>query len=357
MARPYQNTPPPRRGRTAAVNPPNRFERLHYEEWADSLGEDELRRIETKLFVDSSRSILARNDSPDIPFTFSLNPYRGCEHGCIYCYARPSHEHLGFSSGLDFETKIVVKRAAPTLLAAAFEKKSWEPQAVALSGNTDPYQPIERKLQITRRVLEIFEEYRNPVSVITKNHLVCRDLDILGRMAKLNLVRVAVSITSLRSDLAGRMEPRTSRPSARLDAIKKLSDAGVPVSVMVAPVIPGLNDEELPGIMREARDAGATGANYILLRLPGPVKPLFLDWLAREHPGRVDRVVGRLQNLRGVDLTDSRFGVRQRGEGEWADVLSRLAEITRQRLGLATDPPPLSTHHFRRRREQQVELF
>ena len=351
------DTPPVRRGRAAAANPPSRFERLHYEESADALDDDELRRIETKLFIDSSKSILARNDSPDIPFTYSLNPYRGCEHGCIYCYARPSHEHLGFSAGLDFETKIVVKKHAPTLLAETFERKTWKPQPIALSGNTDPYQPIERKLQITRKCLKVFEDYRNPVSIITKNHLVTRDIDILAPMAEMNLVRVAVSVTSLRPDIIHSMEPRTSRPDARLAAIRALRGAGIPVTVMVAPVIPGLNDEELPSIMKAAAEAGATGAAYILLRLPGAVDTLFLEWLRREHPLRYDRVVSRIRAMRGGELTDGRFHSRQRGEGAWADTLSRLAHLTRERLGLAVEAPDLETRHFRRRLPQQATLF
>ncbi len=350
-------TPPPRRGRAAASNPPNRFQPLHYEELAGALEPEERRHVETKLYADASRSILARNNSPDIPFTYSLNPYRGCEHGCIYCYARPSHEQLGFSAGLDFETRIVVKERAPELLAATFERPSWEPQPVALSGNTDSYQPAERKLKITRACLEVFEDYRNPVSIITKNRLIVRDLDILERMAHLSLVHVAISITSLRPEIVARMEPRTSRPDARLAAISELAAAGIPVSVMVAPVIPGLNDEELPEIMEKAAKAGATCANYILLRLPGAVKPLFLEWLQREHPARYHRVVERLRELRGASLTDGRFSTRQRGEGEWAEVLSRLAEITRRRHGLATEQPPLDRDRFRRRSQRQTSLF
>lgn len=345
-----------RRGRGAAFNPPIRFEKLHHEEDPSALEAHELRQIETQFYADTSRSALARNTSPDVPFTYSLNPYRGCEHGCIYCYARPSHEYLGFSAGIDFESRIVVKHDAPALLASALERRSWQPQVVALSGNTDPYQPIERKLEITRRCLEIFLEYRNPVSVITKSRLVTRDLDILAELAEQSLVRVTVSVTTLRPEIARVMEPRTSVPEARLAAIESIANAGVPVRVNIAPVIPGLTDEEMPLIMKRARDAGATQANYLIVRLPGPVKPLFLEWLKREFPDREGRVVNRLRELRGESLTDPRFGKRHRGEGQYADLLERLFRVTGRRLGMS-GMPEFSTEHFRRRKERQIGLF
>lgn len=351
------NQIPARRGRGARLNPANRFERLHIEEDPAALDEEELRQVPTTYFVDHTKSVLARNDSPDTGFTFSINPYRGCEHGCIYCYARPSHEFLGFSAGLDFETKILVKENAPELLSQAFQKSSWEPQVVALSGNTDPYQPLERRLELTRACLEVFLRHRNPVAIITKNHLVTRDADILEEMARLNLVTVALSITTLKADLVGAMEPRTSRPERRLQAVEELTARGIPVSVNVAPVIPGLTDEEMPAILKEAAARGASNASYIMVRLPGPVKDLFLDWIAREHPDRVNKIVHRLRELRGDRLTDSRFGVRMRGEGEWADTISNLFGITCRKLGLNTSYRKLSTEHFRRLRHGQGALF
>ncbi len=347
---------PARRGRGAAFNPAGRFQRLHLEENPAALEDQELRQVTTQLFADTSKSALARNTSPDVPFTYSLNPYRGCEHGCIYCYARPSHEYLGFSAGIDFESKIVVKHEAPALLASTLERRSWQPQVVALSGNTDPYQPAERKLEITRRCLEIFLEYRNPVSVITKSRLVVRDIDLLAELAASNLVRVTVSVTTLRPELARVMEPRAAAPEARLAAIESIANAGVPVGVNVAPVIPGLTDEEMPLIMKRARDAGATRANYILMRLPGPVKPLFLEWLHREFPARAGRVISRLREVRGDSLTDPRFGKRHRGEGEYARLLDGLFRVTARRLGMG-EMPVLSIEHFRRRRERQMGLF
>lgn len=316
-----------------------------------------MRQVETQYLYDTTKSVLAHNDSPDTGFSFSINPYRGCEHGCIYCYARPSHEFLGFSAGLDFETRILVKQNAPELLSEAFQKPSWEPQVVALSGNTDPYQPLERRLGITRRCLEVFLKHRNPVAIITKNHLVTRDADLLEEMARYNLVRVTLSITTLNPELVGVMEPRTSRPERRLKALEELSNRGVPVSVNVAPVVPGLTDEEMPAILKAAAEHGATNASYIMMRLPGPVKELFLDWLKREFPDRVQRVVNRLTDLRGSQLTDSRFGVRMRGEGEWADMMSNLFQMSCRKNGLNRTHPPLSTDHFRRLRNGQADLF
>ena len=353
---PY-NQIPVRRGRGARFNPANRFEPLHLEEDPAALDEEELRQVETTYFVDHTKSVLARNDSPDTGFTFSINPYRGCEHGCIYCYARPSHEFLGFSAGLDFETKILVKENAPELLSKAFQQPSWEPQVVALSGNTDPYQPLERRLGITRRCLEVFLKYRNPVSIITKNYLVTRDADILEEMARFNLVNVTLSITTLRPELVGSMEPRTSRPERRLKAIEELAARGIPTSVNVAPIVPGLTDEEMPAILKAAAERGAKNASYIIMRLPGPVKELFLDWIAREHPDRVNKIVSRLRDLRGDRLTDSRFGVRMTGEGEWAEMIAHLFGLTSRRLGLNATYRKLSTEHFQRLKDGQRELF
>jgi DNA repair photolyase len=344
------------KGRGASSNPPNRFEQLHIELDAEERHARAETGCPTVFFVDNTRRILARNESPDVGFTFSVNPYRGCEHGCVYCYARPSHEYLGFSGGLDFESKVLVKTRAPTLLAEAFSKKSWTPQVVAVSGATDPYQPVERRLQLTRRCLEVFRSFRNPAAIITKNHLVTRDVDILAQMASLDLIKVMVSITSLRTEVAGKMEPRTSRPARRLEAIEKLAAAGVPVGVMLAPVVPGLTDEEIPDILSAAAQAGARSADYIMLRLPGIVEPLFLSWLEDHYPGRAEKVVSRIRSVRDGRLNDSRFGRRMRGAGVFAKVLNEVFHKTVHQLGL-TESTVLETRHFLRTSCGQGQLF
>ena len=358
MPDPPAPRPPGKRGRAAGFNTPNRFEPLHLEPDPAEPGEEGFEeRVPTSYLIDASRSILAENDSPDLGFRFSLNPYRGCEHGCVYCYARPSHEYLGFSAGLDFETKILVKEQAPELLEAALRKRSWQPQVVVLSGNTDCYQPVERRLQLTRRCLEVFHKFRNPVSLITKNHLVTRDLDILGPMAALDLVHVTLSITSLDRRLTAAMEPRTSRPERRLQALEELSRAGVPAGVNVAPLIPGLNDSEAPAILEAAAARGARWANYIMVRLPGAVRPLFLDWLQRHYPDRASKVAHRLEAVRGGQLSDARYGSRMRGEGETAELVARFFQIAKRRHGLDRGGHDLAVHHFRRQGEDQLELF
>ena len=284
--------------------------------------------------------------------TLSINPYRGCEHGCIYCYARPGHEYFGLSAGLDFETKIFVKLDAAKLLRDEFMKKSWQPRTIAISGVTDCYQPAERKFKITRSLLEVFAEFRNPVGLITKNHLITRDLDILSDLARDNLVGISVSVTSLRNEIQRVMEPRTSIPAKRLAAIEALARAGVPVNVMVAPVVPGLTDEELPAILKAAADVGARSAGYIMLRLPYAVKDLFETWLARHFPDRKDKVLNRIRGLRGGQLYQSKFGERMRGEGIFADQIELLFEATVRKLGLNQPRAKLSTEHFRRPGEQ-----
>lgn len=346
------------KGRGAAFNPPNRFESLHLEpleiDWDDGGSEQKPRTV---FYKDDSRTILAKNDSPDIPFTYSLNPYRGCEHGCIYCYARPSHEYLGFSAGIDFETKILVKHDAPQLLEQAFKGRSWEPQMVCFSGNTDCYQPVERTLQLTRRCLEVFLRHRNPVGIVTKNSLVTRDLDILKELASLDLVGVTISVTSLDADLLRRMEPRTSAPYMRLETIETLSSNRIPVTVNIAPVIPGLTDEEIPAILKEVAVRGASEASFTILRLPGPVEPLFLDWLQRELPERASKVLGRIRGIRGGKLNESGWGKRMKGEGEFALAIKRLFELNCRKLGLNEKRVGFATHHFRRDPQGQIDLF
>lgn len=348
---------PRRRGRAARFDPPNRFEPLHLAPDPSALDADELRHVPTVYFHDASRSILSKNDSPDVPFTYSVNPYRGCSHGCIYCYARPSHEYLGFSAGLDFESKIVVKPEAPALLEAAFRKRSWTPQPVAFSGNTDCYQPVERRLALTRRCLEVCLRYRNPATVLTKNRLVLRDLDVLRELAALNLVAVMLSVTSLRPEVTAAMEPRTARPIARLKAIEQLAANGIPVGVMVAPIIPGLTDEEVPAILEAASNAGARWAGYQIVRLPGPVKDLFVDWIGDAFPNQAGKVLRRLAELRGPSLNTAGFGARMRGDGLWAKLIKDLFIGTATRLGLSFHGPKLATHHFRRPPQGQMELF
>lgn len=347
----------PRRGRAAGFNTANPFEPLHFEEDPSAMDPEDLRQVKTTFFSDNSQSILSRNSSPDIGFDYSINPYRGCEHGCIYCYARPTHEYLGFSAGIDFESKILVKSNAPQLLSKAFESKTWIPQPVCLSGNTDPYQPIERKLMITRQCLEVFLKYQNPVLIISKNHLILRDLDILARLAEKNLVSVTISITSLDNKLIGEMEPRTSRPDVRLKAIETLSAAGIPVGVNVAPLIPGLTDEELPEILERSAAAGARNANYLVVRLPGPVEELFLEWLYRCRPLRAARVHKRITELRDGAMSDSRFGSRHRGQGLWADMLRDLFNLELKKNNLSRKPAGLRTDLFRSPSHNQTSLF
>ena len=347
---------PARRGRGARTNPPNAFERLHVELDPAALEAHERRAVDTEYFVDPSQSILSKNESPDVPFTYGLNPYRGCEHGCVYCYARPTHEYMGFSAGLEFESRIFVKPEAPRLLSGALQRPSWTPQPVAMSGVTDPYQPVERELEITRRCLKVFLRHRNPVSIVTKGGLIARDRDVLAELSARRLVHVYVSLTTLQNDVAGAMEPRAARPDLRLKTVEQLADVGVPVGVLIAPVVPGLTDEEVPGLVEAASQAGAGAASYQLLRLPGPVEELFVDWLERVFPHRKEKVLRRLRAMRDGMLSESRFGKRMRGEGEWARILDRLFETACAKADVSS-LPPLSTEQFRRLRGGQLPLI
>jgi DNA repair photolyase len=352
-----QDPHPTIRGRGAADNPPNRFEQSWHEVDADEPALDEAPAPATQFLNDSSRSIIATNDSPDVGFDASINPYRGCEHGCIYCYARPTHEYLGFSAGLDFETKILVKERAPELLRKELSSPRWVPKIVALSGVTDPYQPVERRLQLTRRCLQVLAEFRNPVIIITKNRLVTRDADVLSELARHQAAAVYLSVTSLDAVLQRKLEPRTSAPSLRLAAIEALAEAGVPVGVLVAPVIPGLTDHELPAIVAASVKAGAKFAGYVPLRLPLAVAPLFEDWLGRHVPGRKDKVLHRIREIRGGRLNDPRFGSRMRGEGEFAEMISQIFTIAKRKAGLDGRRPDLSTAAFRKPGGEQLRLF
>jgi DNA repair photolyase len=349
MAEPAPTAP---RGRAAASNPANRFTRLSVES-----EEPPPERVPTLYFRDASQSAIAYNTSPDIPFDASLNPYRGCEHGCIYCYARPGHEYLGWSAGLDFESRILVKEDAPELLRRELGSPSWKPQTLALSGVTDPYQPIERKLGITRRCLEVLVEFRNPVGVVTKNRLVSRDADLLAELARHQAAAVYLSVTTLDPDLSRILEPRTSHPAERLAAIRELAAAGVPCGVMVAPVIPALTDHEIPRIVEAAAEAGAQAAGMLPLRLPGAVAGLFEEWLARHFPDRKEKVLNRIRSLRGGRLNDPRFGHRFRGEGVFAEQMRSLFEAARRRHGLEGRRLQLSAAAFRRPAAAQLALF
>ena len=346
----------PIHGRGAATNPPNRFDKISFEADPEALDAD-TPRPETEFFDDASRTILARNQSPDVGFDVSINPYRGCEHGCVYCFARPTHETLGFSSGLDFETKILVKRDAPELLREELSRKGWKPQVIAISGVTDPYQPIERKLGLTRSCLEVLAEFRNPVLIVTKNHLVARDRDVLGDLARHRAAGVFLSVTSLDGELQRKMEPRTSPPARRLEAVRELADAGVPVGVLVAPIVLGLTDHEIPAILQAAAQAGARFAGYVPLRLPYAVKEIFERWLDDHFPDRKAKILGRIRDLRGGKLNDPSFGSRLRGRGIFAEEIGALFAIACRRAGIVDGRVELSTAAFRRPGGRQLALF
>ncbi|MCH7688520.1 MAG: PA0069 family radical SAM protein [Planctomycetes bacterium] len=340
------------KGRGSQIAPPNRFEQVHAEADLEYLEHDaealeELRHHKTEFLPDASKSIISENDSPDIPFRYSLNCYRGCEHGCSYCYARPYHEYLGLNAGVDFETKIYVKHQAPELFRDWLADYKGEPEPIMFSGITDCYQPAERRFQLTRRCLEVACEARQPIGIVTKNALVTRDLDILSKMAAENTVHVFLSITTLDETLARSMEPRTSSPAARLRTIQQLREAGIPVGVMAAPIIPGLNDSEIPNILEAAREAGAQSAGYILLRLPLTVRPVFLEWLERTQPTKADRVESLVRSTRGGELNDPNFISRMRGSGQIAEQIRQTFKVFSRRYELNASLPPFETSHFR----------
>ena len=352
----------PINGRGASWSPANRFERLHVDvHEPDSVDDDpeaeERPRRETLFLRDASKSIISRNQSPDIGFETSLNPYRGCEHGCIYCYARPTHEYLGFSAGLDFESRIMVKENAPELLQAELSSPRWRPQVVMMSGVTDPYQPVERKLRITRRCLQVLARFRNPVAMITKNRLITRDIDILRELAAHHAVAINISVTSLDVDLQRVLEPRTSSPAARLETVARLRAAGIPVGVMVAPIIPGLTDHEVPKIVQACADAGAQFAGYTVVRLPWAIAPLFENWLDEHVPDQKEKILSRIRSIRGGGqrLNDSNWGSRIVGEGVFAEQIRSMFHVACRRAGVG-ERPQLSISAFRPHREQ-LELL
>ena len=351
-----------RTGRGAPRDLPNRFEKLARDLDPDVVqpdpdaGGEELPNPKTVFLEDQSETIIVKNDSPDVGFSAGINPYRGCEHGCAYCYARPYHEYLGFSAGLEFETKIMVKRRAAELLRRELSREKYAPQVLGMSGVTDCYQPAERQFRITRSCLEVLAEFRNPVSLITKNFLITRDLDLLKELAAFDAVHVFISITTLNPDLAAKMEPRASRPEHRLRAVEMLAKAGVPVGVMVAPIIPGLNDREMPAVLEAAKAAGASEAGYTMLRLPYGVKDVFTEWLKLNFPEKLERILGGVRDMRGGKLNATAFGTRMRGEGNYADQINQMFHVFRERLGFGAHIRELRTEHFRRPGETQMML-
>ncbi len=344
----------PVRGRGAGLNPANRFDSVrlhvlgeHLDECLEAMAP--AARPATQVLADDSRTIINKLDpanSPDIGFRWTINPYRGCEHGCIYCYARPGHEFLGLSCGVDFETKIFAKFEAPKLLQRELGRPSWKGETIVLSGVTDPYQSVEARLAITRQCLHVLAECRQPVSIVTKSRLVLRDLDLLRRLASHGAVRVALSLTSVDAKLSALMEPRASAQADRLGAMRELSAAGVPVTAMIAPVVPGLNDHHLPRLLEAAAEAGATSASHVLLRLPHQIKALFLEWVSRHFPDRAAHVESLIRQTRGGDLYDARHGVRMRGQGPIAEQIGSMFKLYARRFGLDGRPAPLSSESF-----------
>ena len=348
------------RGRGAISNRTGRFESEAREAFHDGWeAERETQPLRTTVSVDASRSILTRNTSPDVPFDVSINPYRGCEHGCVYCFARPSHAYLGLSPGLDFETRLLAKPEAPRLLREALGRRSYRPETIAIGTNTDPYQPVEQRLRIMRGVLEVLSEAQHPVAIVTKGRLVERDIDLLGPMGRGGLATVGISVTTLDPAIGRAMEPRAAAPDHRLRAIERLAAAGVPVRVMVAPVVPGLTDHELEAILGAARDAGATAASYIVLRLPREVAGLWQEWLSERFPDRAARVMNRVRQIHGGRDYDPEWGKRMRGEGPHAALLARRFAVATGRLRLERRTPPLRTDLFRAPgvENRQLSLF
>jgi DNA repair photolyase len=348
------------RGRAAGINPSGRFEPVTRHVFDDGWNSiDELPPFKTEVQVEKPRTIITRNQSPDISFDRSINPYRGCEHGCVYCFARPTHSFMGMSPGLDFESKLFAKPDAAKLLDKELSKEGYQPRTIAIGTNTDPYQPIEKKYRIMREVLEVLEARNHPVGIVTKSALVMRDIDILSRMAVKGLAKVALSVTTLDRMLARTMEPRAATPTRRLEAIRQLSDAGIPTSVMVAPIIPGLTDPEIERILDSARNAGAREAGYVILRLPLEVSPIFKDWLLRHYPDRYRHVMSLVRSMRDGKDYDSEWGKRMKGSGPYAWQIGRRFEIAARRLGLNVERTPLRTDLFvaAEKRHEQLMLL
>jgi DNA repair photolyase len=346
------------KGRGAQINYQNRFLKQTYvTEHIEGLDEPLLENSSTEYYEDHPKKILNKSESPDLPFMLSLNPYQGCEHGCIYCYARNAHEYYGFSAGLDFERKIIIKKNAAELLEKSFQHKKWVPHVVMLSGNTDCYQPVERKLKITRSLLEIFLKYGNPVSIITKNSLIIRDTDILSELAKKNLVHVNVSINSVREKIRQMLEPRTATLANRFKVINELSKNGVPCSVMNAPIIPGLTVEDIPHVIKRAAENGATGAGYTIVRLNGAIGPIFTDWVYKAFPLTADKIINQIKACHGGKLNDSRWGTRMSGDGNVAESIHQLFNISVKKYMGERERTSLSLDQFKNVNETQLKLF
>ena len=346
-----------RRGRGAQSNASGRYEplaRVAFDDGWQSL--DDLPPFSTSVSVDASRKVITRNESPDIGFDRSINPYRGCEHGCIYCFARPTHAYLGLSPGLDFESKLFVKPDAPALLERELSAPNYSPRTIAIGTNTDPYQPIERRYEIMRQILEVLEQAGHPVGIVTKSALVVRDIEILARMAKRNLVKVAISVTTLDPKLARVMEPRAPTPARRIEALRQLSAAGVPTAVMVAPIVPAINDAEIERILDAAAAVGVSGAGYVMLRLPLEVRDLFREWLMANYPDRYRHVFKLVREMRGGKDYDSTWGQRMKGSGPYAWMIGRRFEVACEKLGLNEERVKLTTEHFRPPRPSAVQL-
>lgn len=347
------------KGRGSQIKTPNPYQKQTYvTEHIEGLDEPLLSNPQTQIFYEHPKKIINKVDSPDLGLLYSMNPYQGCEHGCVYCYARNSHQYWGFSAGLDFESKIIVKENAPELLEQTLKKPKWEPKVIMFSGNTDCYQPLERKLKITRRMLEVLLKYKHPVSIITKNSLILRDVDILSEMASHNLVQVNISLTSLNEELRQMLEPRTASSLKRLKTIKILSDNNIPVRIMAAPIIPGLNSHEIPALIESAAAHGALSAGYTIVRLNGAVKFIFEDWIRKAFPDKAAKVLHQIAACHGGQFNDSRFGVRMKGEGEIAETIASLFNIARAKYMKDKTMPSLDLTAFKRPSDDnQLSLF
>ncbi|MBB6611890.1 PA0069 family radical SAM protein [Pontibacter sp. Tf4] len=346
------------KGRGAQYNPANVYLKQEYvAAHIEGLDEPMMNNAKTEFITGYPKTIVNKIDSPDLGMGYSLNPYQGCEHGCVYCYARNTHQYWGYSAGLDFERKVIVKENAPELLIKQLESKNWQVMPIMLAGNTDCYQPIEAKKLLTRRILEILLQYKHPVSIITKNALILRDLDLLTKLNKLDLVHVNISITTLDEKLRQKQEPRTASALKRLEVVRQLSAAGIPVNVMVAPIIPGLNDSEIPQIIKQAADAGACNAAYTIVRLNGEVGPLFADWVTQAYPDRAQKILNQVADCHGGQLNDSRFGTRMRGEGKFAETIARLFNISKHKYMSGRATKPYNYSHFCTSKGKQLGLF
>jgi len=346
------------KGRGAQLNTHNKFLKNKYvAEHIEGIDEPLLENTATQLFEETPKKIVSESNSPDLSHTYSINPYQGCEHGCIYCYARNSHEYYGFSAGLDFERKIIIKPNAPELLEQYFNKKNYQPVCIMLSGNTDCYQPVERRLKITRHLLEVFLKYKNPVSIITKNNVILRDMDILTELASMNLVHVNVSITSLNEQLRQKLEPRTVTASGRLAVVQKLSEKGIPVRVMAAPIIPGLNSNEVPNIIKAAADRGALAAGFTIVRLNGSIAEIFSDWIYKAFPDRAEKVLNMIRSCHDGKLNDSDFGRRMSGEGKIAQSIHQMFRMACNRFMAGREMPEYDYTLFVPRKGKQTSMF